>query len=351
MAATTGARAAVIGATGYAGAELCRLLLAHPKAELTVLAAASTAGQPVGKALPSLRGLVDGSIERFDAAAIAARVDVAFTALPHGASASAVAGLRAEGVAVIDLSADFRLKDQAVYEAWYGRHGAPELFGSAPYGLVELHGSELRDAPLVAVPGCYPTAAILALAPLLRAGAIKPSGLIIDAKSGASGAGRKPGLGTHLPEVGEGIRAYKVGGLHRHTVEIEQELSAASGTDLQVLFTPHLVPMTRGILATGYGAPTGKLTGADAASLARELYQDSSSVVVLDPEENPDTSWTRGSNRTFLSYCVDARTGRVIAQAAIDNLVKGAAGQAIQCFNLTRGLPPETGLGHPASWP
>lgn len=344
-------RAAVVGATGYAGVELCRLLLAHPNAELTVLAAASTAGQSINEALPSLTGLVEGEIESFDAASIAQRADVAFSALPHGASAQVVAELRAHDVRVLDLSADFRLTDRAVFEEWYGVHGAPELFGSAPYGLCELHREFLRDAPLIAVPGCYPTAAVLALAPLLKSALIDPHGIVVDAKSGASGAGRKPGLGVHLPEIGEGIRAYKVGGLHRHTVEIEQELSRIANESIRVLFTPHLVPMTRGILATAYGTARDGADAARCTEAARTLYADSTSVVVLDPGRNPDTAWTRGSNRTFLSYAHDTRTGRIIAQTTIDNLVKGAAGQAVQCFNLMYGFDEATGISHPAVWP
>lgn len=344
-------RAAIVGATGYTGAELARLLLAHPSFELGPLVGHSKANQAVEDVLPSLAGLVTGEIAAFDADAIAAEVALAFCALPHGASAPTVAALRARGVRVFDLSADFRLDDLDVYRAWYGEHGAPELFGHAQYGLVELHRDALRTADLVAVPGCYPTASTLALAPLLSAGLIEPSGIVVDAKSGVSGAGRSPAPSTHLPETAEGFRAYKVGGTHRHTPEIEQELSRVAGTAIRLTFTPHLVPMTRGILATAYGMAKGAVTVERCREAALALYEGSTSVHVLAAGKSPDTLWVRGSNRAHVSYHVDGRTGRVIAQAAIDNLVKGAAGQAVQCANVRFGFAENAGLSLPATWP
>lgn len=344
-------RAAIVGATGYTGAELARLLVAHPHFELGPLVGHSKAGQAIDDALPSLAGLVDGEIVPFDADEVCARADLAFCALPHGASAPTVAALRERGLRVFDLSADFRLDDPAVYREWYGEHGAPELFGHAVYGLVELHRESIRNADLVAVPGCYPTASTLAIAPLFAAGLIEASGLVIDAKSGVSGAGRAPSPSTHLPETSEGFRAYKVGGAHRHTPEIEQELSRIAGASLRLTFTPHLVPMTRGILVTAYAVAKGEVDVEACRQAAIRLYDGSASVHVLRAGKSPDTLWVRGSNRAHLAYHVDHRTGRVIAQAAIDNLVKGAAGQAIQCANLRFGFVEHAGLANPATWP
>jgi N-acetyl-gamma-glutamyl-phosphate reductase len=344
-------RAAVVGATGYAGAELVRLLLGHPHVTLGPLVGHSAAGRPVAEVLPSLAGIVEGEVERFDPDTIGGVADVAFCALPHGASAPAVDALLSRGVRVFDLSADFRFDDADVYAEWYGPHGVPTRFGTAVYGLVELHRAALVDARLVAVPGCYPTASILALAPLLHAGLVEPEGLVIDAKSGASGAGRAPGLPTHLPEAAEGIRAYKSAGKHRHTPEIEQELGRVAGRPIRVLFTPHLVPMTRGILATAYALAREGVTAERCVEAARGLYAGSRSVVVRDPGVDPDTSWVRGSNRAQLSYNVDDRTGRVLAQCVIDNLVKGAAGQAVQCMNVALGLDEDLGLPFAPTWP
>jgi len=349
---TDSLRIAIVGASGYTGAELARLLLAHPRAHLVAAVGRSNVGKTLAEELPSLRGAVDLTIEAFDAESLAQRADAVFCALPHGQSAPVVDALRRQGLVVLDLSADFRLKDRAVYEHWYGPHPVPERFAEAVYGLVELSRAALTTADLIAVPGCYPTASILAATPLLTAGLISSKGIIIDAKSGVSGAGRSPSRASHLPECAGGIRAYKVGGAHRHIPEIEASLSLAAGEPLTVTFTPHLVPMTRGILSTVYATAANRQVDAQACTdAARALYEGSSSVVVLEPGTPPDTLSVRGSNRAHLSYTLDGRTGLVIAQAAIDNLVKGAAGQAVQCLNVRFGFPEGEGLPQVAVWP
>lgn len=343
---------AIVGATGYTGAELLRLLQGHPLVQASVLFAHSRAGEPVASVLPTQAGLRVDRVESFDPGALSPDVRAVFCALPHGASAGHVAELRATGRVVFDLSADFRLEDATTYAEWYGEHPHPELLADAVYGLVEVRREALREADLIAVPGCYPTASLLALLAPLRDGLIGADGIVIDAKSGVSGAGRKATESTHLPQAAEGIRAYKSAGLHRHIPEIEQELSRAASREVRITFTPHLTPMSRGILATCYASRVRP--DVDAAVLtgsARRLFSGSPSVVVLDPGAHPDTLWVRGSNRAYLAYDVCRRTGRVIAQCVIDNLVKGAAGQAIQCMNVRFGWEEGSGLTMPAVWP
>jgi N-acetyl-gamma-glutamyl-phosphate reductase len=274
---------------------------------------------------------------------------VAFLALPHGESARAARELRARNVTVLDLSADLRLRAPEIYAEWYGMHAAPELLPEAIYGLVERHRRELPGASLVAVPGCYPTAAILSLAPLLDARLIAAEGLIVDAKSGTSGAGREAQRSTSFSEVGEGVRAYKIAA-HRHTPEIEQELELAAGCSLRLTFTPHLIPMTRGILATCYATPTDpKRPGQVYADALRAAYANEPFITVVD--QPPDTTHVRGCNRVQVGAWYDARAGRVIVCGVIDNLVKGAAGQALQCLNVMRGWPETTGLEASALFP
>lgn len=353
---------AIVGASGYTGSELLRILFAHPGVEVVSVTAKRAAGQRLDQSFPQFRGVSDAVIEAFDAEQVARCARVAFAALPHGESAPAVAALRQRGVTVLDLSADFRLRDAAAWKEWYGsaehpEHPAPEALAGAVYGLPELHRGRLRElaaehaagrGPIVAVPGCYPTASILAVAPLLAAGLVSAEDLVVDAKSGVSGAGRSPGLGTHFSEIAEGIRPYKVAGAHRHTAEIEQELGGVAGRALTVLFTPHLVPMARGILSCVYAKPAGPATGAGDAARFREAlaaaYRDERFVSVLAGSDLPDTSHVRGSNRVHVNAFYDARTRRVLAVSAIDNLVKGAAGQAVQCLNLVLGLDETTGL-------
>lgn len=343
-------RVAILGASGYTGAELTRLLLGHPSVTITELVGHGKAGQPIASVLPALAGIIPGDVLAHDADRTAAAADAVFSCLPHGASAKLCAELRGKGKTVFDLSADFRLHDVAEHERWYGHHGAPSLAASAVYGLPELHRAAIAKADLIAVPGCFPTASILPLAPLAKQGWLEGP-IVVDAKSGVSGAGLTPGERTHFSETSEGIRAYKIAGGHRHTPEIEQEITALAGKPLRVTFTPHLVPMTRGILSTSYVRLPSGVTAQAVTDAARVMYAGSPSVFVHDVGACPDTLWVRGSNRAHVSYTLDERTGWLLAQGAIDNLVKGASGQAVQCFNVRFGLPEGAGLSLPAMWP
>lgn len=346
------ARVAVIGATGYTGAELLRLLVGHPRVQVTRVVGHGKAGQAIAEVLPSFRGVLGGTIAAFDADDVRAHADLAFLALPHGAAAAVAKELRARGMLVLDLSADFRLRDRAVHAEWYGEDHGAEIAGESVYGLPELHREALRTADLIAVPGCFPTASTLALAPLLRERLVLTKGLVVDAKTGVSGAGRSPLPSTHFPETSEGIRAYKSAGQHRHTPEIEQELSAIAGEAIRIVFTPHLVPMTRGILATAYAVAVDEsVTAARCTEAARALYAGSPVVVALEPGSHPDTLWVRGSARAHVAYGRDERTGTIVAQAAIDNLGKGASGQAVQCMNIRLGFDEDAGLAAVAFFP
>jgi N-acetyl-gamma-glutamyl-phosphate reductase len=333
----------VVGASGFTGAELLRLCAGHPSFEVVVATGDSAADLPIASLYPSLAPAYgDRRFDRY-APEVADGLDVVFLGLPHGASQRMVPELRGRAKVVVDLAADFRLHDAELYPTWYGEaHQAPELLGEFVYGLPELFRDDVRSASLVAAPGCYPTAASLPLAPLLRAGVIAPTGIVVDAASGVSGAGRALKATTAFCTVDEDFTAY---GLldHRHTPEIEQNLARAAGQPVEVLFTPHLAPMNRGILATCYARPavTG-LTTAAALELLHQAY-DQEPFVVVD-ERSPSTKATLGSNSAHLSVRVDPRTGWVVALAAIDNLVKGASGQAVQCANLALGLDETTGL-------
>ncbi len=316
---------AVLGASGYAGAIAATLVHRHPYFKLKHVTARSESGAMLESIHPRTR--VPLVLEDFDPA-VQGGADAALVCWPHGVAAPAVAALRERGVRVVDLSADFRLRDRAVYDQWYGRHGAPELFGQGVYGLPELYREAIVGAELVANPGCYPTAALLGLAPLARAGVI--ADVVIDAKSGVSGAGREPSRTTHFIAADENLTPYKVEG-HRHTPEIEQEL-AAMGAVLPVTFTPHLVPLAQGELVSSYVTPSRAVTDAELADLYREAYEDERWVELsLGP---PGVLEVRDTNYCRISMHVDSRTGRVIVFAAIDNLWKGAASQAIQNLNL-----------------
>lgn len=341
-------RVSVAGASGYAGGELVRWLARHPRVELAHLTAFREKGRPLADVFPNLRGFGPHTLNGTGWEEMAEGSDVVFLALPHGAAIEAAPVLLERGARVIDLGADFRLKDPATYARWYGsEHGARDLLREAVYGLPELNRGAVREARLVANPGCYPTAAALALLPLLTAGVSKGP-VIVDAKSGVSGAGRNPSAGTHFSEVNENFRPYKLGE-HRHGPEMEQTFSDA-GAAVPVYFAPHLAPMTRGILATTYVPLARDLDAAEARDLYRNAYRNEPFVRVLE-EELPQTKATLGSNFCDVAVRVDPERRLAIAVSAIDNLVKGAAGQAIQNMNLMFGFPETEGLWAPAMFP
>lgn len=334
MASKQPIRAAVLGASGYTGADLIRLAARHPAIRITALIAKAHAGQPLARVFPHL-GVLDlpdlvtsGEVDWDD-------VDVVFCGLPHGAAHSEIAKLP-ERVKVIDMSADFRLRDLDTYEQWYGgAHRAPELFEEAVYGLTEHYREEIEHARLVACPGCYPTAVLLALLPLVRL--IDVHEVIIDAKSGVSGAGRSLKQNILFSEAGEGISPYAING-HRHAPEIEQEIGKASGQDINVNFTPHLVPMARGELCTCYVRMQGGVPYSGLKDALETAYAASPFVRVVDSETIPATQAVRGSNYCHIGVYPDRIPGRAIVVSAIDNLVKGSAGQALQNFNVMHGL-------------
>ena len=341
-------RASVAGASGYAGGELVRWLTHHPAVDVVHVTAFREQGRPLADVFPNLRGFGDHTLNGAGWREMAHDSDVVFLALPHGAAIEAVPVLLEAGVRVVDLGADFRLKDPAVYARWYGSdHAAAGFLGEAVYGLTEVNREALRGARLVANPGCYPTAAALALLPLLASGRVRGP-VIVDAKSGVSGAGRNPSPASHFSEVNENVRPYNLG-RHRHGPEMEQTFAAA-GTPVPVYFAPHLAPMTRGILATCYAPLSGDLTEEELLGIYRDAYADEPFLRVLE-EELPQTKATLGSNFCDVAVRVDPERGLAVAVSAIDNLVKGAAGQAIQNMNLMFGLPETEGLWSAGLYP
>ncbi|MGH7255452.1 MAG: N-acetyl-gamma-glutamyl-phosphate reductase [Nitrospirales bacterium] len=352
-------RVAVVGASGYTGAELLRLLVGHPRVTLTIVTSEKSAGQPVASVFPHLTSILPLSFEALAPDSLPARADVVFLALPHTKAMPAAAVCLAMGLRVIDLSADFRLSDPALYAQWYETaHQQPGLLKEAVYGLPELHRDAIRNTRLVAAPGCYPTAAVLQLAPLVARHLVQADGLLIDAKSGVSGAGRSPALPYHFPEAHESVEAYKVG-RHRHIPEIEQELTVlaarrsggATAAGVRVLFIPHLVPMNRGILSTAYARLTQSLTQNDVASLYQDFYKGESFVRLQSSPSAISPRHVRGSNYCDIAIVADPRSNWVVTVAALDNLVKGAGGQAIQAMNLMLGFPENLGLTSPAVFP
>ena len=337
-------KAGIIGATGYAGGELARLLLQREDVQILWYGSRSYVGQKYASVYPNLFQIVEDSCQDDSLKELADRADVVFTATPQGFCASIIEEEILSKVKVIDLSADFRIKDQEVYEKWYKlEHKSPQFLEEAVYGLPEVNREKIREARLIANPGCFPTCSFLAVYPLVKEGLVDPNTLIIDAKSGTSGAGRGAKMDNLYCEVNESIKAYGVG-THRHTPEIEEQLSYAAGKPVTISFTPHLVPMNRGILVTAYASLNGKVTEEEARAAYEKYYRDEYFVRLLEPGAVPQTRWVEGSNFADVNFKIDPRTNRVVMMGAIDNMVKGAAGQAIQNMNLMFGLPEQTGL-------
>ncbi len=352
-------RVGVIGASGYTGGELLRLLSLHPKVKICqVVASSKSEGLSVSSLLPNLSKIIDIQLTPLNVPTIAKEVDLVFLSLPHTQSLEPVAEFLSHEKLVIDLSADYRLQDPQVYEQWYQTtHPHPDVLKKAVYGLAELHRSAIRKSQLVAVPGCYPTVAILQLAPFIAQNLIDPSSIIIDAKSGVSGAGRSPAIGFHFPEAHEAVHAYKIGA-HRHLPEIEQGLNhliSASAkktfAPLSLMFSPHLIPINRGILSTAYAKLQSDSGPADIENVYHRFYQDEPFIRIFPQAELVNPRNLRGANFCDLSCTYDSRTGHIVSNGAIDNLVKGASGQAIQCMNLMVDFPETLGLTGPGLFP
>jgi N-acetyl-gamma-glutamyl-phosphate reductase len=339
-------RVAIAGASGYTGFELIRILSHHPQVELTTITSRQQAGQRLDEIYPALRGHCGLTFAHTDPEILASNADLVFTALPHQAAMDIVPALLTRGVKVVDLSADYRLKDAQVYEAWYQLHKTPELLSEAVYGLPELHRDRIRKARLVANPGCYPTSIILAVAPLLDKALVDHRTLIADSKSGVTGAGRGVSLSVHFCEVSDSFKAYKVAE-HRHTPEIEQELSGLAGETVCLTFTPHLVPMSRGILSTVYATVREEVSAIHLDEAFASFYQDARFVRLSGRGELPTTLQVRGSNYCDLGWRLDERNRRLIVVSVIDNLTRGASGQAVCNMNLMSDMPEELGLDYP----
>jgi N-acetyl-gamma-glutamyl-phosphate reductase len=342
---------AIVGASGYTGLELIRILYCHPEAAVTCLTSEQSAGRKISDIFPTLRGRCDLTLENLEPVRVAEKADLIFTALPHKAAMEVVPTFLKMGKHVIDLSADYRLSDPDVYGAWYEPHLNPANLKKAVYGLPEIRRAKIKGARLVANPGCYPTSIILGLAPLLKKVLINTGDIIADSASGVTGAGRSAKVDSLYCEVNEGFRAYGVGGVHRHIPEIEQELSLLAGEQLVITFTPHLVPMDRGILSTIYVTPRKATTTEKLIKLYQDFYRGEPFVRVLPQGSLPSTAFVRGSNFCDIAPLVDQRNGRVIIMSAIDNLVKGASGQAVQNMNLVCGFPETMGLEGLALFP
>lgn len=341
-------KVAVIGATGYTGQELIRILVQHPNVQIHSAVSSSKSGKAFSSVYPSLSKMADFTCSADDIEKVSTEVDLIFLALPHGLAAKMVTQEILDKCFVVDLGADFRLKNAADYDEWYEfTHPNPQLLESAAYGLPELKRQLIRRAKLIANPGCYATCSILSLEPLLKSGVIDETTVIVDAKSGVSGAGRSLSLGVHFDECNESIKAYKLGS-HRHTPEIEQALSTGSEKSLKISFTPHLVPMNRGILCTVYASLRKKMTAEELFDLYSKFYEGEQFIRIFDPKSSeyqyPETRFVKGSNYCDIGVSVDKRTNRAIIVGALDNLVKGAAGQAVQNMNILFDWEESTGL-------
>jgi len=335
-------KAGIIGATGYAGLEIVRLLLGHPEVEIAAVSSVSFTGKALSEVYPAMTGLMDKTLE--DDKAVVEKCDVVFASLPHGLSEQIASACHGAGKLFIDMGADFRLESEADYKQWYGGEYADKaLHERAVYGLPELCREKIKSARLIANPGCYPTSIALGLAPLLREKLIDPATLIIDAKSGVTGAGRGLSQNTHFPELNESFAPYKIA-QHRHTPEIEQTLSHISGQPVTVTFVPHLLPVNRGILSTMYAKAVKGLDAGELEALYRQCYQNEKFVRVLPGGVPASIGQVRYSNYCNISLHTDPRTGRVIVASAIDNMLKGAAGQAVQNMNIACGFAEDTAL-------
>lgn len=339
-------KAAVLGATGYAGIELVRLLTNHGEVSLEVLGSHSFAGQKISDVYKSFNHVLEKECEELDLDK-AAKCDIAFTALPHGASKTVIPSLIERGLKVIDLSGDYRYDDASVYEEWYGeKHSSPELLKESVYGLPELHREKIKGARLIGNPGCYTTCSILGAAPLLANKIGDTKNIIVDAKSGVTGAGRTSALPYSFCECTENTKAYKVAS-HRHTSEIEQELSNIAGENIMISFTPHLIPQKRGILSTIYVNLNRPSSSEELVEMYKEYYKNEFFVRVKEAGELPETKHVAGSNFVDIGVVYDKRLQRAVVVSALDNIVKGAAGQAVQNMNLLFGLDEKTGLANP----
>jgi N-acetyl-gamma-glutamyl-phosphate reductase len=337
-------RVGIVGATGYTGCELVRLLSGHPKVTLTVITSRQHAGTAYTDIYPAMSGRVDLVCQPQDLGRVAAETDLVFLALPHEVSMTVAGPLLAAGCKVVDLSADFRFRDAALYEDAYQPHHAPELLDRAVYGLTEVYRDGIREAQLIGNPGCYPTSVLLPLAPLVAAGLVDPAGVIADCKSGVSGAGRSPSLAVHYCEVNESFKPYKVT-THRHNPEMEAILADIAGKPASLTFVPHLVPLTRGMQSTIYAGCTGDASADRIRACLREAYQAAPFVRIRDPGDIPDVLHVRGTNFCDIGFHWDAKRSGVILMSVIDNLLKGAAGQAVQNMNIMSGFDETDGLG------
>ncbi|WP_414581828.1 N-acetyl-gamma-glutamyl-phosphate reductase [Scytonema sp. PCC 10023] len=335
----------IVGASGYGGVQLVRLLMDHPEVELVYLGGESSAGKPLADLYPHLAHIINQQIEAVDPETIAGRCEVVFLSLPNGLACKMAPQLLEKGCKVLDLSADYRFSDLTTYTSWYGVQRTDlATAAQSVYGLPELYRDRIAEAQLIGCPGCYPTASLLALSPLLKQGLIVPETAIVDAKSGTSGGGRQAKVNMLLAEADNSLGAYNVA-RHRHTPEIEQICSDLAGHEVTIQFTPHLIPMVRGILATVYATLRDPgLVRDDLITIYRAFYRNSPWVTVCDPGVYPQTKWAGGSNLCYIGIEVDPRTGRAIVMSAIDNLIKGQAGQAIQCLNIMMGWDETLGL-------
>ena len=336
-------RVGVVGATGYAGAELVRIVSGHPDAELTIITSRQYSGEKFGNIYPSMAGSVNLACEEFEAGLICEKADVIFMALPHKLPMELVPGLIKQGKKVIDLSADFRFRDAAKYEAYYQPHTATDLLEQSVYGLCEIYYDRIKEASLIGNPGCYPTSVLLPLIPLIKNKLIDIHTIVADSKSGVSGAGRSLLLTTHFCEVNESLKAYKVAE-HRHNPEMDEILSFESGQDINITFIPHLVPMTRGMLTTIYADLLKGVSYEDIQSCFSSFYSGRPFIRICSEGTFPDTLHVRGTNYCDIGFKLDLRNNRLILISAIDNLVKGAAGQAVQNMNIMLGLDETKGL-------